>query len=560
MSFDVGYANYDTVEVQGSVSMPLSDKVAFNVAGVYRDQGEGWGDNITTGGEKNFNDYEAMRTKWLFAPSDSTTIKFSADYSEGKSDFGIPDNADRRTVILDLSTFSTGLGPVSFYDSRSGFEPFVEDESFGASLRIEHELSFMDVLSLTAYHEAEGMQRFDADFQAAPALSIDLFSETEFMSQELQFTSKEGGPLDWIVGLYASRQEANCVRNGVACNIKGFFIAPAVIQEFISFTESSSYAVYSQVTFPVFNESNHLTIGGRQTWEELEGNGSLRIDGVFDIPGTVVDSDDSISKFTYKVAFDHAFNDDVMTYASFSTGFKSGAYNTLPMSPEPVDAETMEALEFGVKSELFGNRLRLNAAVFHNEIDKPQVVLIFGNVQTLQNADSAEVNGFELSAEGKVNDQLTVRFNGQWLDHEYKSFENAPFAFRIEGLPFGNTAYVAGDASGNSLPRAPDLTLNFGFDYQIPTEMGDLLISANYYYNDGFFATPDLQFEQESYELVDLSAQLTLPGDQWSVTLWGQNLTESKYYSKFAQQDNIFGNSTSPGAPRTYGVRVAFRL
>src|SRR3546814_12740337 len=78
--------------------------------------------------------------------------------------------------------------------------------------------------------------------------------------------------------------------------------------------------------------------------------------------------------FTYRVAFDHHFTDDVMAYASVSRGFKAGAYNTLPLQTEAADPEKVQAYEIGLKTELLERRVRLNGALFRSKIQIPQTM------------------------------------------------------------------------------------------------------------------------------------------------------------------------------------------
>src|SRR3546814_15585743 len=70
------------------------------------------------------------------------------------------------------------------------------------------------------------------------------------------------------------------------------------------------------------------------------------------------------NSFTPRVALDYQVTPDMLLYASWSKGFKSGTYN-LGTPGNPVNPEKVSAFEGGIKSTLFDRRLRLNVAGFY---------------------------------------------------------------------------------------------------------------------------------------------------------------------------------------------------
>src|SRR3546814_606928 len=125
---------------------------------------------------------------------------------------------------------------------------------------------------------------------------------------------------------------------------------------------------------------------------------------ISDWSSDVCSSDETkTNAFTYRVAFDHHFTDDVMAYASVSRGFKACAYNTLPLQTEAADPEKVQAYEIGLKTELLDRRVRLNGALFWSNIKSPQVLTTIntGTVSavSLTNAQNARIRGVEASVE-----------------------------------------------------------------------------------------------------------------------------------------------------------------
>jgi iron complex outermembrane receptor protein len=110
-----------------------------------------------------------------------------------------------------------------------------------------------------------------------------------------------------------------------------------------------------------------------------------------------------------------------MLYASYNHGFRSGSFNTVGVTGVPVDPETIDAYEIGLKSEWMDNRLRLNGAAFFYDFTDLQVVISRGSSTDLLNAGKAEIYGLDLELQASVTDNLTLRAGGAFLDTEYTS-------------------------------------------------------------------------------------------------------------------------------------------
>src|SRR5205085_2049114 len=76
----------------------------------------------------------------------------------------------------------------------------------------------------------------------------------------------------------------------------------------------------------------------------------------------------TFSELTGRFALDYKVADDVLVYAAYNRGFKSGVYNlaaqgptTAPPGPPAVEPEDLNAYSAGFKSEWLDHRVRLNA-------------------------------------------------------------------------------------------------------------------------------------------------------------------------------------------------------
>ena len=118
-----------------------------------------------------------------------------------------------------------------------------------------------------------------------------------------------------------------------------------------------------------------LTVGGRYTREEKEAERSQEIDvlgdGLIIIPdfSTFGDpTEDDWNEFTPKVSLSWYATDDVMLYATYSEGFRSGGMNgragTEFTARLTYDPEFVDMFEIGMKSSWLDNRIQFNAAIF----------------------------------------------------------------------------------------------------------------------------------------------------------------------------------------------------
>src|SRR3546814_18550122 len=118
-------------------------------------------------------------------------------------------------------------------------------------------------------------------------------------------------------------------------------------------TRTDTLFPYTTLFRSPLGERTNVTVGARYTHDKISGYGEQKyvIPGVGEIsaappgvPNPFAD-ETKTNAFTYRVAFDHHFTDDVMAYASVSRGFKAGAYNTLPLQTAAADPEKVQASE-----------------------------------------------------------------------------------------------------------------------------------------------------------------------------------------------------------------------
>ena len=565
---ELGLANYQTITGKAYISGPLSENLAANISVSVREQGEGWGKNLFTGKDVYSTDYFVLRSKLLWNPAPRTTVHLSGLYVRENSSVGTVQGGG-------IEGFPRGLPPdydqafdqpEGFYDIATNFPTIRKHRGWAGILKIEQEFDFADFSSISSYRKSKDPWTSEGDHTPYPWLQYTLRVADHQLTQEMQLKSKPDSAISWIVGLYyldavASINPTSITGEAVTRN--GIDSLNLVARQAIQ-----SKAAYAQTTVPLGKSDTRLTLGIRYTNDRVHGTGDQYvIDSSTGDRVYIADHIDDVSKFdqiTYKVALDHKFTGNVIGYAWYSRGFKSGTYNLLPLELPALNPEKVDAYEIGLKAKLLGGRLRLNISAFQNDISDPQVQIIknVGGVATNQyvNAESSRSRGMDFSAKFSPSPGLVLRMTGQLLDSKFIRFENAPINFPNFAPPYG-VVTIQGDASGNKTPNSPGTKLNGGFTYRFRSSGAELTLDGNVAYRSGFKWEPDNVITEPALTLINASITIepdNMPG--WSLRIWGNNITDQKYLGNMLTQSGPVGFMASPAEPRTFGLAVRYKM
>ena len=581
--FGIDYGEYETWEVNLYGSTGLSDTVAADLSVYYSDQGEGFGENLVTGSDVNITEDLVARTKWLVQPNEDVTLKLSLDYARTKTDVASARGPMEGAIGIDgglvfQGCLGTGAGFAAcsaaaqangtghaedFWDTQANVNSPSEAEQLGGALHLTWQMPEFDVVSITAYRDTEVEAVLDQDAVRLQVIDAVLDREEDQFSQELQLVSNNSDNYNWIIGAFFMDAESSYS----PFQLEGLglpLLAPGVTFVDMEVTQSlTSYSLFAQGTYDI-TEALSITGGVRWTEDEREMDGVTTISfGPVDVP-LPFDVDETFSEPTWRLALDYRVSDDMMLYASYNRGFKSGLFNSVVSSgmPSPaVDPEIIDAYEVGLKSDWMDGRMRANLAIFFYDYEDLQLQFVNAGATVLGNAASAEIWGSELTVLAAVSDNLDLRLGLSWLDAEYTDYPDAPISTPSDlGFgPIGGNSVTNGDVSGNKMARAPDFTSSLGANYT-RTVLDGLKFKANinWYYNDGFYWYEDNRVKQESYDVINAAVSLGHADDDWTVRLWVKNLTDEEY-SIFTNTGQ-FGDLVAPARPRVAGVGVEFRF
>ncbi|HKT74825.1 MAG TPA: TonB-dependent receptor [Steroidobacteraceae bacterium] len=564
------YTNNDGQIGNLYVTGGLGRDLAASSAIYYDRLGKGFGTNLVTGQPVQTHENFATREKLVWEPGSDTKITLSGDYSDStNSDFSV------RGLGPTFLGVPTAGGP---FDIQSDTQPLAKVKQGGGSLTIQRAMGGAQLVSMSALRYSKFSQRSDEDHSPAPLQSL-LATENDMqLSQELQLLSTGAGPFKWVLG-------------GIYFRSVGKFdpLAITAFGEVIDINTRQtldSLAPFAQASY-TFASDTTLTAGLRYTTDRrvIESSTVLRPG----IPLTpAYEADKRFNKATWRLAADHRLSPELMMYASYNRGFKSGAFIPYAGVPTELKPEILDALEGGFKADLFDRSVRINASGFYYDYKNTQVTTLYNGLLYLYNASGSRHYGFDIDTTIRPTGRFQLGAGLSYVHARFKSFPNAARSFPITptfpppaqsanggnniasydpanpfltinpGLCFPSGAVGMGknicDATGNQLQNTPQITFNLNADYDIPTGVGTFTLSGNYYYNDGFFAEVDNRTRQPSYSLFNASLKWTFPHLRYDVKIWGNNLWNKVYAAQLVEGQN--GDNRIAAAGRTYGITL----
>lgn len=498
-NIQAGFGTWNERRVKGYVSVPLSadGKWAVSANGIVRARDGGRQYNATLQRKVGAEDFAGGQLDLAYKGS-AIKSRLNLFYLDLSSDgqWSVNTTTDASGRIVPLSgSYRTVLSPTPSY---------TRVKQKGGSLHLSADYPGGTLTSITGYSELDDSWSQDFSGGVYPSMigdtgttPITLFNRVSLshqwqVSQEMQAAGTLGDKLlDYVLGVYFFHEGGQQVVDST------IFFGPS---RTIFNARTDAWAGYGQFTLHATDQLE-LVAGGRYTLEDKQLSGFLG--------GTPVGSRDHYSKFTPKLGVNFKLTPDVMFYASYSVGFRSGGYNGLAATPAQLSTafkpQTTKAYEVGVKADI-GRTLRASLAGFVNDIQGRQESISLNNGSFL-------IENYDLTLKG-IEAELAWRpANGLQI------WGNA-------ALNTGKYGAVVATASlaGRQPPFVPDFQGTLGFDYSFPLGAGTFKFGADANYRSSFFSTAD----NAPIGFVDPSG--TLNGyvgydlGHWGFQLAGKNL------------------------------------
>lgn len=208
---EVGAGTYNQRLVKGYYTNGINDNLAFAVSGGINKR-DGYTESVVGLGEINNRDRWNIRGQALYEPTDTTTIRFIADYSE--IDEACCTVAD---VINGPSTAAVrALGGVVLsetdpfsYESALNIDPNNSVEDGGFSLQVDIDYDTFAFTSITALRNNKSNYFVDVDYTSLDILTEEGHTDIDTFTQEFRLTSTDDGDFSWMVGAFYFTEEVD---------------------------------------------------------------------------------------------------------------------------------------------------------------------------------------------------------------------------------------------------------------------------------------------------------------------------------------------------------------
>jgi len=593
--------------LKAAINVPLSDAAAMRVVG-YSTQFGGWINALGPAESKDVNKgkREGGRVTVTFQPTKDVTITPRLISQKVTAD-----GFNRQDVYnLYANRFTTTAPAVNFRDHQQWLlqrERF-EDKTTIADLVAKVGFSSVDLTSVTTHTDRSILVSRDASALTGsvsvdlgfPAAGVNLPSrlndttELKSFTQELRLSSKNKGPLQWVVGaFYADTDRKYAQRlptpgyDAVTNATLGANTAAGVSNGYGPDSPYNADLPYNLKQNAIFGEVSYemtkqltTTIGGR--WYDYKEERRFRSGGLFSDGNNQVDRTSS-DGFNPRVLFAYKASDSVTFNAQASKGFRLGGVNdplNVPLCTAQDRAifggyqrfsdESLWNYELGMKMQKPG--LSISAAGFYTKMEDLQVTLDAGSCSSrvVFNVPKAHSAGVELEITARPTDNLELAFAGSSVKAEFDST-----------VRDGSGNVLGGIREGNRLPSVPKVQFTASFTYFFKLIGRESYLTATaqhvgsrftqpsdqennprtFTHNLAFLGAPanaatTVNLELPKYNLLNLSFGMDFKHDLTAV-VYMNNVTDEKALLSFDRERGgraRLGFATNQ--PRTIGVTI----
>ncbi len=578
---------------------PLSDSVRGRIALKYN-KDDGWQENKISGKDVAVTDAHALRgildvdlnEQWMmqlnghYSKNDGTTpIPLAlfglnpndlTQYCGGMPVIGGPTDhshgdcvrsgggANDLGVVLDNQHTDEGYSEKSdwpmAYEAKGGYVKF-----FG-------EMDWATFTSITALEKYEQHFGYDIDaydytnaiengVRIQSDLGTDWRSDAEQFSQEFRLNGEYNGN-NWTAGLFYYDAEQS--------SKSGQLINPALPTGFRagatqSLIETESFAAFAQLNSPI-SETVTAVVGLRYT-DEARELAELTCQLPSCEPPSAGVPKIETEATTGKAGLEWRPADTQLYYAQYSHGFKSGGFNPNAVISRrgPVEEESVDAFELGMKRYFLDDTLRFNASVFYNKFKGLQALV--GSVDTSGNpivlyinAGDPDIYGVEVELAWSPTDNLEVMFGLGTLDSEISAGPEVT----SDGRPL----------DGKELAQAPDISYNGVIRYHIfLNDAGRVTLQADGRWQDDIFTGVDNDPAEfvDAYGVLNLRTRWASADERYNAEVFVDNVLDETIIQHMfhnttgghvtpANAAGVQDGFRTPGRPRLWGLKVGMNF
>jgi len=569
--------NYGLYKAEGALSGPLSDAVSGRVAFQVVERG-GYGKNVTTGEDVDDQSTRAIRAQLRLEPTPQVQLTLSGDYFTeddhaysfhflGQGSLPNPTSTPALPGIVPKGLLIGGGVTANKRDSAADSGPSNSREFWGLGANLHATLGAVELNAVTGYRSSDFKTTTDLDATSARLTIYDQLENSTQFSQELRL-SGDFRRAEWVIGGYYFKES---LFGGTRVALDPAVLGPprpttGLKQGFFGLgsIDTDAYALFGRLRLHL-SDQVAVNFGARYSDERKEIDEENKLDLTTAYPpfvpvypptppGVRRQTSASWTSFTPSVTVEFKPTQDLLLYATYSKGFKSGGFNLGNVQP-PFAPEKITDYEVGLRADWLEGRLRTNLSAFNYDYTDLQVSKVNGTVISIENAANAKVRGLEAEVLLRPTEPLRLEANFALLDSEYENYVSSDPARAALG-PI--------DLSGNDLTQAPRYTVNLNASYRWDTALGTITARGEARWVDRVFFTQYnlAHISQPAYELFNAFLTWESADRGWTASAYVRNIADKEIISSGLVSSTLVGapfvGSLEP--PRTYGLTVGRRF
>ncbi|MDE0511889.1 MAG: TonB-dependent receptor [Gammaproteobacteria bacterium] len=546
----VTFEDYEKYTVEMGANVPISSSAALRGSFTYLDQGEGYRENPIRGEDMDAEENISGRAALLLQPTDNFEMLFRGEYSDHERTGA---ESELLTDAFNRPQFTPFISDPDDLTYTSNSPKLIETEIKGFSATLTWDITdSIQLKSITGWRDSDWDELGDNDGTPLTLTASDSFQYNEQFTQEINLSGVSfGDRLNWIMGVYYLQDDSDTEFTFDATDLIGLGFSFAIEQE------AKAYAGFAQGTYDI-NDQFAITGGARYTRDEKEVGHQITfgipICGDFGVTTTITSDEQSWDDVTWTAGLDYKLNNDTLLFAKASTGYRSGGYN-LGACGLSFDPETIDAYEIGAKTQLFDNRLQLNASFFKYDYTDIQILRLVSGTTAIDNASSADILGFELEYIGLVTDNIRIDGSVSYLDTEYGS------------TVFGNPLVPTNEFNigGNNLVNSPEWSATAGIEFVWPAFNGDVTLRWDMSYKDNYYfdvfnasLPSQSELEQDSFVITNARLGWESSNSTWGILAFVDNITDELYRESASANGLRQFVGANFSRPLTFGVRLSY--
>ncbi|NOZ43238.1 MAG: TonB-dependent receptor, partial [Alphaproteobacteria bacterium] len=461
-------------------------------------------------------------------------------------------------AALGVGTYDSRFMAGGPFTTNQGQKAYAKSnlDLYGLSLTMKYDFGDFSVKSITAYRTFKS--KFGRDSDNSPFTiveTIDVMHHNQF-SQEFQVSGlalKDN--LKWLLGAFYFHEDGSD---------KNTVLVP--IFNIISGGDANndSRAVFGQVTYDVTTKMS-LTFGARYTAETKRFlpdqyvsfnkytipvfGGAGFVNGQRILP--YVESSRDFNNFSLMGSLNYNWTDTLMTYLSYSEGYKSGGFNQRVFPPRgkpgSFEPENVSVYEAGWKWTNDADTIRFNGAGFYTDYTNIQVKIIDVIAPGTGNAAKGRIYGGEMELHALLTPELSLQLSAGYLNTRYTAFA-------------ANFDPSQGINTNSSFVDSPKWSLSGSLSYVVPvSSYGDISFRGDWSYRSKVYndAANSEYIAQAGLNLFNAGATFNSADGKWQLALQVRNITNKIYVVTGNDEYNGFGYTEVIYArPREWSLSV----